>query len=195
MSWNMSNQKKVISGKLKDLFAEGVYQCWEYIVEEIDVCQFYAEPQYEQMGKEEKIAALYFVWKALTDEAFAEPKQTAWSEATIFTVFKLVEMQLDIERDYGESRWAELLESAWDEYLEQECEYDEDPDDETKIEHLADVILWDRDWQDIVVDPEIRGILGIDNGYYKGCVKEVFYEQAEAFFAEQLKDRQGELSC
>lgn len=217
MSWNMANSDTLIKGYLKELFKEGIRQCYEYIEQGMGA-DWYTEPGYYTMPREQKLAALCYVWKGLTEENFPG-KAKAWSEATIYTVFQaiLTEIEIEIDNGYGHTSWRDKLNKAWLEYdgenqaivyvsssellgkatnteeADSEADSDDDDSDYTisdKIEILADIILWDRDWQGLPpLDLGELDDLGILEYYNEeGCSVKGLAEEFEAYLREWGKE-------
>jgi hypothetical protein len=201
--WRMSNQGKVLEGSIKKLFREGVRYCRDYA--EFESGDY--SGQYRSMEYEERVAALWYVWQALTNDKPA-PEPKAWMEATIFTVFQCVGGQAMMEEDWkkdhhdcneslgiepGDEDW-EDYESYWMPLIDAACDEMEDPstgDWEDKAEGLADTILWDRDWvmdNDAGANDPVWQALRIDSDYFECQNNDDLFEKADAMFVKWIED-------
>lgn len=154
---------------------------------------------FDGMTAEKQHYALTFVMEALLGDGPA-PQLESWNEATIYAVFEFLKTMIECEVDGSDSEtWRRLTKKTWMEHiyseeLEEEMK-DEDekslwgPDEgphqktdsedlvewDDKVEHLADLILWDRDFESPTMEamaspaaPMVGALLGIDRSY---CVQ------------------------
>jgi hypothetical protein len=102
---------------------------------------------FDRLTAGERLVALSVVTRALLEPFEHFPGRTAWAEATIYAVFVL------LQRVVASSRRVRLLVEA---ACTQHClaraghadpadVHEEEP--ELAVEGLADLILWDRDWE------------------------------------------------
>jgi hypothetical protein len=169
----MRSGKKVLTGKFKKLFLEGVREIVEYCIEDgfqdvSDVASNGAEHHavFGRLEPEEMVFAIAEVTRALTTKV-APPDLCQWRESAVYAVFEAisaaVQIEIDMHRtceDFASSPrevlyfWRSLVSSAERQVREEDedCPYiDIDCDDEEEWDYLvseclADHILWDRDF-------------------------------------------------
>lgn len=190
--WNMCSGDKVMKPKTASLFRMGILSAMAYardseVYSDFDM-DIFSEHQFLGMEYGERMSSLYFVWNALTDETVPEPEITAWAEATVYSVFRLIDYELELEEN-GDGMWeGEDSGTLWRDSVNNAARENgidlEDWGD--KVFALADTVLWDRDWQldDIAaIDNPQWAILGIEPvSYFNSEVDTMMILEADLMF-------------
>jgi len=170
--WHASTDKKlVLSGKLKELFLEGVYEAlndWFLegdiaIEDDEDGLSYvqYSQP-YEGLSNREKLWGVAEVTRCLATKC-RTPPLLQWNESVVYAVFETIAAEISVEIDnerHGEAEeeyrfhWRKLASEAQRELIEYDEpeEYIDPKSDDHKewervvTEELAGTILWDDDF-------------------------------------------------
>ncbi len=188
--WRTSEGERVLGGAEWDLFREGLAGIWDDIDHSLEnedsfCCGITA---FDHLQRNQKLALLALVGKALRDETVPMPALTAHTEGTVAAVFEYIRQSIETEIGlHQEPRnspdatfWRDLVlaayrevEEDWEEPLpEPTCD---DPDEwSVLIDVLAEWILWDYDFDmedcfldsDPVVAEAKMKEMGIARDYY-----------------------------
>ena len=213
--WNTSEGVRKLLGKERRLFTSVTGSLFDWLgdLKEIDEDWQGGASAFDNIPIENRRWLLLWVAEALLGDGPA-PSLAAWNEGAVLAVFRHLEEQLDVEFDLQDSSeppdepvyWRSMVYEAWVERFDEaemvvfgkgegpnQPVHSLDSDQwSSKIEFLADQILFDRDCEaEYVMDapPQVAEMskreLGIDEEYYVGIpplLKETDQERLEAFF-------------
>ena len=188
--------ERILTGAEARLFAESLGMLVDFLSD--DDYELGNGP-FDGLQRNQKIAVLLTIARALLCKEEPAPRLTATIEAAVAAVFQHVDDMLSMEiEDPQTSRpptWRQLVLAACRESTDgSDLPSEEDEDLETwrlLIMYLEDRILWDNDWADdslLDTDPEesrrMRCLLGIDDDDYVSVPAEPGDEEAERMLGE-----------
>lgn len=172
-------------------FAESLDHDQELVLEEFGV------PLFDELDHGQKLVLLADVSKALFKRSVPWPRHTAVAEAAVYVLYANIvreikyEIQCQVKRGRSCRKWRRMVLAACRQWgFNEACaDFDDDEDDylslpevdcpklaawHVEVFDLADLVLWDRDWElaDVFMDsaPEaatmVRRHMGIDDDYF-----------------------------
>jgi hypothetical protein len=139
--WRTSQGDRTLEGAEAELFRLGVVALAKRIRGRL------LGDYFSRMTANERLCALAHIATALLDPSVPCPENRAWSESTIYAVFTI------LHRSRRRSKKIQALIAAVAEqhHFDEEHDPDNPPaadDIDCRLEGIADLILWDRDWED-----------------------------------------------
>ena len=209
--WPTSQGDRTLKGKEASLVRDAIGYLRDMITVAIDLDESH-ETDVALLNKlqpTQQLTILHEVAFALLDESTPIPELTAIGEATVFAIYRemlvLIEMEIDANRnrtspDYHirslalavyeesccepENEWGEpeYFEDQFSNNFPQAANSIDMKKWENLIEHLADKVLWDRDFEleSIYADhsPDISAMLkkmtGIADNFYSSAAPEIY---------------------
>ena len=133
--WVTPREVRALTGKVAEVFREGLAD----VVEELQFVEL--DEVFDRFTENEKVVALAAVAKALLDPEEPAPRHTAWAEATIFSVFLMLEARAyDFKHMRQMIRDALVEAGLWRGRLRVS-------DVNVAVEILATLVLCDRNWR------------------------------------------------
>ncbi len=219
--WPTSQGDRTLSGKEASLVRAAIGYLRDMITVAIDLDEAH-ETDVELLNRlqpTQQLAILHEVAFALLDKSTPMPELTAIGEATVFAIYRemlaLIEMEIDANRNRissdchirslalaayeescskPESEWGEpeYFEDQFSDSFPQAADSIDMEKWENLIEHLADEVLWDRDFEmestfadhSPDISAKLKKMTGIADNFYSSAAPEIYSSEYHRIDAE-----------
>lgn len=175
MTWHAPEGELTLHGKEAAIFREAILEMCDYILDEDgdEGTVFGGARVFDRMTRSQQLASLEKVAKHLfhaTDECL---ELSAWSEATLASILKQIQINIHLEIDGGEG---EEIRRFLDRHLDYDIDpakWDEHQEWDLNMDAYESRFLWDADFQNDTMSDmspdraeHLRKMFGIDDDYF-----------------------------